>query len=578
MHRRYSLLAVLSLFVVAVTVWNCTMLLRYSGLPFALDPINPHSARVVSLRGLELPQGLHAGDRVEYAHQSTEARLSLLAVIEFASTTPEHSLPLVLTHSDGHRTRIDVPSRHLAAVPAFHVSTYLAFTWFILACLITLATLWRGRDRAAWGIAFWAIAFECGMAFYLAHASGWTILGFALASQLCYLAARIGFFLMADAVAAPALDHRTRRVFRIVFIATLAIGYAYELGYSLSFVFGGILVPPLVTLVWVLPYAVATAMLIAAHRGAEAAARPRLRWMFWSGVILTFGILLSNVALFGYATSYPIQIACYILAFAGLLYSVLRHRVVDMRFVVNRAIVYSAGLTVVVAIFILLESFAESFALGKRESLLLEFGVPLLIGFSLEAIRKRLEKLGEWVFFRHKFENEVALKRFANQCGYIENPDHLIEQTLGELRAHTSTPAVAFYWQEREGVYQLLAQSGDARFAPELDEDDRAVVAQRAERGPCGLEDLASALGDDGLALPMMVRGALLGTVVIVNRPGERYPADEQELLESLVHEVGSALHALHARENARLITAIAEGGLSGNEIRDRARALMPPV
>jgi GAF domain-containing protein len=76
----------------------------------------------------------------------------------------------------------------------------------------------------------------------------------------------------------------------------------------------------------------------------------------------------------------------------------------------------------------------------------------------------------------------------------------------------------------------------------------------------------------------MIIRGELLGSIVIAKRPGEHFAPDERELLERLVHEVGSALHALHARENARFVSAIAEGGLSGDETFQRARALMPPA
>lgn len=577
MHRRHPLLVLLSLFVAGVTAWNCTMVLRYSGLPFALEPAGPRAAQIEPLRELPLPAGLHEGDRVEYADQKTLARMNLFAVIEFSSTDPGHILPLTVTRQDGSRVKIPVPARRLSAEPAFHLSTYLGLAWFILALAISLMTLWRGRGRAAWGIAFWAIAFECGMALYLTPAHDWSVLALALASQICYLAARIGFFLMADAVAAHALSPRLRRAFRAAFMASLVIGYAYEVTYSLWFIFGGVLIPPVATLIWVVPYAIATTMLLAGHHSTAAGERPRLRWMFWSGMILTFGILLSNMPLFGYAASYPIQIFCYLIAFSGLLYSVLRHRVIDMRFVVNRAIVYSATLGVVAVIFVLLESFAEGLALGKRESLILEFGVPLVIGFSFETIRKRLENLGERLFFRRKFENEKALRAFARQCAYIEHPDHLLEEALRELGLHTGTPAAAVYWHEYMEKYQKIAQSGAEVFPGQLDRDDRAIVAMRAEHRTAGLHGLASTLGEDGLALPMLGRGELLGFIVIANRPGEAFPHDERELLGHLAHQVGAAMLALRARANALLVGAIASGSMSEEEIRARARILMPP-
>ncbi len=575
MNRRYPLLALLSLFVVALTAWNCTMELRYTGLPFALEPITPHAARVARLHGLSLPAGLHQSDRVEYARQSVTTRMDLLDVVEEANMQEGRVLPLFVTHVDGRHSRVNVPTRDLHAEPTLRVSIYLGFTWYLLLCLIILVTLWRGRDRTAWGIVLWGIAFQFGMACTAAPSFDQIAFGLGFASQIGFLFARIGFFIMADAIAAPALGKRARRVFLYAFVLSLVIGYAYELVYVLRLVYGAVLIPQIAASIWVLPYAIATAMLLAAHHGAAPAARPRLRWMFWSAVVLVFGILLSNVPLFGYPTSLLIEILAYIIAFAGLLYSVLRHRVVDMTFVLNRAIVYSVTLTIVVAVFMLLESFLEKIALSESASFALELGVPLVIGFSLEAVRKRLERLGELLLFRRKFKNNAALHAFAHQCSYIENPDRLLEQTMRELRTHADTPAVALYWQEQEG-YRRLAEAGGERYPTHLDADDRAIVALRAEREATNLEDLASALGADGLLMPMIIRGELLGAIVIANRPGEHYAPDERELLEHLVHEVGSTLHALHARENARLVTAIAEGKLSGAETFERARALMP--
>jgi hypothetical protein len=400
-------------------------------------------------------------------------------------------------------------------------------------------------------------------------------LGFALgfAAQIAYLVACIGFFMMAFAIAGPALSAVYRRRFVYIFVVAMLLGYAYELSYVLLFVYGAVLIPQITSLLWDLPYVVAGLLLLSGFHNAQPDWKPRLRWMFWSAVIIVLGILLSNAPLLGYPFSNLVEILAYFIGFCGLLYSVLRHRVVDMSFVVNRAIVYSATLTVVIGLFILLESFLEKLALSEKESLVLELAVPLIIGFSLEAIRKRLEKFSERVLFRQKFRNENALRAFARQCSYIENPDHLLEQTLRELRTHTNSPAAAFYWQEQD-AYRRIAANGTAAYPGMAGIDDRAFVALRSERTETDLENLCSDLGDDGLLLPMTVRGDLLGAIALSNRPGEHFPPDERELLAHLVHEVGSALHALHARENARFVSAVADGNLSGEEMTARARIL----
>ncbi len=575
-NRRYPLLTLISLFVVILTGWNCVLFTQLSGVPMSFDKVSPHHARVAHLHSLPMPEGLHSGDLIVFSQQGITTRMDLLASIDMINIHQGHAMPLVVSHQDGKSSQVRVSIQPLGKDPTMRGVSYLGLAWSVLSCLIILITLWRGRGRAAWGIAIWAIAFQLGVAFDVAPTSDQLGFALVLVSQICFLVARVGFFVMAFAIAGPTLGASSRRGFIFTFLGTLVLGYAYELTYVLMFVYGGTLVPQITSLIWVVPYAIAAALLLVGFHNAKPDQRPRLRWMFWSAVIIVLGILLSNEPLLGSPLSYLARVLAYFIGFSGLLYSVLRHRVVDMSFVINRAIVYSATLTVVVGIFILLESFLEKLAISEKESLALELAVPLIIGFSLEAIRKRLESISERFLFRQKFKNENALRAFARQCAYIENPDHLLEQTLRELSAHTAAPAAAFYWQERD-VYRRIATSGAQSYPPTASIDDRAFVALRSERSETDLEDLNSGLGNDGLLLPMTVRGDLLGAIALANRPGEHFPPDERELLAHLVHEVGSAMHALHARENARFVSAVASGKLAGTDIAARARVLTQP-
>lgn len=576
MQNRYPLLVLLSVFIVVLTVWVGIRAMRASGLPFAVETSSARTLRVEALRGIPLPEGLHAGETVELRAQSFAVRNALLASLAESATGAGLTMDLVVDRA-GRRVEVPFTTRPLAAVSELRLAYYLAVLWAALLGLTALVTLWRGRDWGAWGIALWATAFQGGVALTAAPLSGMALLVVAVASPFLFLLARVGFYVMAETIAAPALPAPTRRVLRGCFVVFLLLGFAYEVASPVLFVVHAVILPQGIATVWALPYLLAAAVLLFGYRRADAALRPRLRWMFWSALVFTIGIQFSNVPLFGYPGSIVTKIVAYAVAMAGLLYAVLRHRLVDMSFVVNRALVYSATLTVVVAIFTLLESFVEKIALPHDASLIFELGVPLVVGFSLEAVRKRLERASEWLFFRRKFRAEAALRSYAHHCAFIEHPDHLVEQTLPELTTHSAAPAAAMYWRSGEG-YDRMAECGEHSYPARLDMDDRATVALRADRRDVDLEDLGSSLGPDGLLLPMMVRGELLGAALVANRPGEHYPADERELLSHVVHEVGAALHALHARENARLIAELAAGRLSLDAASERARALAQPA
>ena len=576
MHRRYPMLVALSLVAVALGVWDGVRVMHASGLPFTVEAVSTRTVSIHRLHDVPFPQGLEDGEIVELHAQSFATRSAILASLSESEIGPDVHLTLNVNR-DGRKTQVPFTTRRLDAVPELQLAYYLGVLWAALICLTALITLWRGKDWSAWGISLWAIAFEGGMALTAAPLSGLALFATALASPLLFLLARVGFYVMAETTAGTALTARSRGRLRWSFVAFVIVGLAYELAAPLLFVFNALIVPQLIATIWALPYLLATFMLLFGYRQADAAWRQRLRWMFWSALVFTVGIQFSNVPLLGYPTSFVVEISGYVVSMTGLLYAVLRHRVVDIGFVVNRALVYSSTLTVVIAIFMLLESFVEKATLPHNASLVFELGVPLAVGFSLEAVRKRLEKLSEWLFFRRKFKADEALRNFAHHCSYVEHPDRLLEQTLHELTTHTDAPAAAVYWREDEG-YRRLDQQGTPAYAERTDLDDRAIVALRADREEIDLEDYDSDIGKEGLLLPMIVRGDLLGAVALAHRPGEHFAPDERELLAHVVHEVGAALHALHARENARLVSAIAGGEIAPEAAMERARALAEPT
>jgi hypothetical protein len=576
MQRRYPLLALLSLLAVALAVWDGVRVMNPSGLPFAVEPVSARTVRIQPLHDIPLPAGVSPGEIIETQAQTFAVRSAMLAALSEGHVRAGVAMSLTVNR-DGQPAAVPFTTRKLGQVPELRVASYLGVPWAALICLTVLIALWRGKDWAAWGISLWGIAFAAGIGLAIAPLAGAGLLIGAVVSAFLFMLARVGFYIMAESIAGPALTPATRKLLRGAFVVSLLAGLVYEVLSPLMFVFHGFLIPQVVATIWALPYLLAAAMLLLGYRQAEPQHRQRLRWIFWSSLVFVCGIQLSNVPLLGYPTSFVAKVAAYAVSMTGILYAVLRHSVVDIIFIVNRALVYSATLTVVVAIFILLESFIEKAALPQNANMIFELGVPLAVGFSLDAVRKWLEELSKRVFFRRKFMAEAALRDFARQCGYIEHPDRLIEQTLHELVTHGETPAAAFYWRD-EGGYGRRREAGAARYAARADLDDRAIVALRAERSSVDLERLDSKVGTDGLLMPVILHGELLGAVALANRPGERYPTDERELLGHVVHEAGVALHNLHARDNARLIAELAAGEISPEAATKRAQALAQPA
>ena len=411
---------------------------------------------------------------------------------------------------------------------------------------IALLASWRGRDRAAAGLALWAIASVVGIAASSLPLDGRLGLSVQLGVGVLYLLARVGFYMMVESMAGTALTPRSRALWRGSFLLLLGAGAAAKLGGVLVFVAYGWaeFLRPQYGFVFTVSYFVPVVLLFANYRRADGAQRLRLRWMLWSSVVLVTSIFLNNTPLLGFWASQITNTLLLPIAMAGFLYAVLRHRVVDVSVVLNRALVYAATTSLVLGLFALLESLIERTTLGHGAGLLLELAVPLGLGAALSTVHRRIEAIVERFFFRHQYRAETALRRFAEECAFITQPENLFDLTVEQIARHAGAPRVALYERTPE-AYIRIRQHGAPALPEQVATDDLAFVKLRARNAELDLDDTRSRLGADGYAFPLMLRGTLLGALVVGQRPGEHYAADERELLFHVAHEVGAALFAL---------------------------------
>jgi len=228
-----------------------------------------------------------------------------------------------------------------------------------------------------------------------------------------------------------------------------------------------------------------------------------------------------------------------------------------------------------VGVFAALSSLIEHFAVGKTEGALLQLLVPLSLGVTLNLIKKRLDGFVERLFFQRQYRAETALTRLIRECGFIESRDTLLDRTVDEVMEYLRPTGVALY-ERTESGYTQLRQRGDRHFPKTLSNDDPAMVSLRADTTEADLDKLASALGREGLAFPLGVRGGLMGALVLGQRPAEQYTQSERALLARIGQQVAAALNALHARDAESFVDAVAKGVLPASpKTKSKARELL---
>ena len=570
MPRYPVLYTALSIFIIAATSAGIWTRFHPRDVDVNVQFRDDHVAVAHAIPGIPLPAGVQEGDLVDLRQQSLATRLIWTLPTRTLGQTID-----VVGQRDGVTRTVRVTVNDHSDQPDL---LWYALPWScggVLMAAIALLLIWRGRDRAAFGMAFWAVTFLLSAQLSAVPLSGWWGFAVFLLSISCYLAARVGFYIMVEARVAAALSPRQHAGFRICFYILLALGTIYALVGPLWFVATGWrgLMKNEYGLILTASYFVPIAMLVAGYRTAPLAERQRLRWMLVSSLLWVMGILVQNTPVLGPVPSGIVYTFLLTLALLGFLYAVLRHRVVDISVVIDRALVYGLMTTLIVGMVAAMNSLALRETLTPGAGLLLQVVVPLALGIVLGRVRSYMDLLVERVFFRGKYLAEKALRTFAHRVGHIQDARSLLDSAAREIQRNLGAPTVAIYSAE-SAHYRRMKTAGTAAFPVRLKSDDPALVAVRAEQQAVDLGGLESGLGEDGCVFPMLVLGTLRGVIVCANRPGEHYAADEKRLMTEVAREVGAAWRILRARDNEAYVRAMAEGELTLKAAREKARAL----
>jgi uncharacterized membrane protein len=237
-----------------------------------------------------------------------------------------------------------------------------------------------------------------------------------------------------------------------------------------------------------------------------------------------------------------------VLSFLGPLlfsYAVLRHRVVDLGFVINRTIVYGGVSVVLLSAFGLAEWVVEHVLKpeGRGASAVLDAAIAVGIYLAFHRVRDFVERNLEAVFFRRWHDNEKRLNRFVSDAGFIADPDNLKAAFLAELKRFTEGAQAALYLERSDAGYRSFEPSG--AFPAAIGLDDPIVVALRARR--TGIEPGGTATRIAAAhALPMLHRHDLLGFVLLGHKPdGADFRPDELDALSDATHKIGLDLQSL---------------------------------
>jgi len=484
--------------------------------------------------------GVVPGDRIRFA--APLGRWDNVAAGEHVALT--------VLHGDSSRA-LDVVMPAAASLPRHAVSNYVVgMAGSLVSLLLGLLIGWRRPDRlalralAAAGVLFgWVYPYSAPAA---AHVQWLDFI-----ASVCVELGPAALVLFAlnypddrPAGARAALKPVFPWIVGLLVVATIAF---YARLYSGFFEPAASWV--LRTMPVVLP-AVFLWAIVLAWRHARGESRMRMVW-----IVATLGSIVaaSLIGTLDGLTAYPIPIedmalalnVCVLVAEIAIVYSILRHRIFDFGFVVNRTLVFGIVGAILLGIFQLAHAVASEFLHfdDRNRTVLLSAVLAVAVYLSFNRLKSVVEMGVDRIFFSAWAAREDDLHRFVTAAKHATDERALTALFVAALGRFTAGAPCAVYLRQDPDGYVRRGATHDA-LPLSIGCNDEAVLAMLArgkahrvqgEPGTAGL-----------LAVPMSHRRELVGFVLVGSRPdGEPYRPDQVQALEVATHEIGLDFHAL---------------------------------
>lgn len=313
------------------------------------------------------------------------------------------------------------------------------------------------------------------------------------------------------------------------------------------------------------------------YKGLKKAQVLYIQWGFLLGAI--FGsitnIFLPLLGISAYQASGPLATVLFVVATT---YAIIRHRLLDIRLVLTRSIIYGFLLAAITLSFVVLtlisgQFFSETPANRNYIALTLAF----LIVFGLDPLKNLLSRLTDRIFFKAKVDYQFLLRQISEILAFEINRDELIRKIRIALKDGLKVKyAVTLLRKQNQGMTEKFDALSDILAVDpnmSLRNDSALIEYLRVHKHPSLLESLERKIDDTAeerrgalvaskeefertgaaLAAPIYAQDHLIAVLLLGPKlSGDTFSNDDLNLIEVLAPQIGSAIQKANLFEEVR--------------------------
>jgi hypothetical protein len=239
-----------------------------------------------------------------------------------------------------------------------------------------------------------------------------------------------------------------------------------------------------------------------------------------------------------------------LIALATLAYALLRYRLFDFGFVVNRALVAAVISTFLLVIFAVTEWSVDKLLHfeGREKNVIFDAAVAMAIILCFHRIQHWVNHKVDHTFFRSWYDAAERLRRFLSKTSQITESSALLEKYAVALGDFTGLADISIYLARTDDS-MTCAYTSPGSAAAELDANHDVLIELRHARRVIHLRPDGDGPHDE-LALPMMTQGRLRGFILVGPKPDrQQYRPDEMTLLGTAAQQLGMDFENLRVVE-----------------------------
>ena len=241
--------------------------------------------------------------------------------------------------------------------------------------------------------------------------------------------------------------------------------------------------------------------------------------------------------------------------------AVLRYRLWDIDFVINRTLVYGSLTAVVVVIYGLIVG-GLTLVLQTQASAALAVVAAVVVALLALPLRQRLQRAVNRLMYGERDDPWAVLSKLAMTLEAASAPADLLPNLARNVAESLRLPYVAISVGDGEGS-RVVAEHSPSPPAPLPEgEGSAGKLPSPPGRGVGGEGTARPALTwPNGETLPLIYQGAVVGQLFVAQRaPGEAFSSADRRLLADLARQAGPAVHAVQLtadlqRSRQRLVT-----------------------